>query len=651
MFKIFGDAVHRQYNHIAQRELFIADVADIFESYLAAFPEGSNPIFRERTVHDCNCCKNFIRRLGVLVAINPDGTTASVWDDLDLPEPYKTVADRMSGIVRQAPIRTVFRSKERSYGVEHNYAGFGMGNERYEHFHGLVDPKHYTNDPATKRGAIESAFQVLNRGLREINASDLEQVIDLIDNNGLYRGEEYKGALTEFLRLKRAFDGTKTFVWAHVHDRAALFRNTVIGTLLVDLAEGKDFERAIIAFEAKMAPQNYKRPTALITQRMVDDAVKTLKDLDLEGAIHRRYARFSDVSVNNVLFVDNSVRGVMKDGIAGLLEDLVKPQTTDPKKATTVTVDNFYTSILPGATSLGLFLENRHLNNFVSLTGGDGPERLFRWNNNFAWSYDGEVADSVKQRVKRAGGNIHALLRVSLAWYNYDDLDIHCWTPKQHDHIYYGNKLGILDVDMNAAGRRDSRTPVENLAFTTVKDGIYKIWVNNYSKQESIDVGFEIEVEFGGVIHQFRHPGAVTDHADAQCFDLVIRDGRLSEINITGDLIGGALATEKWSVKTESLISVHALMNSPNHWDGQSVGNKHWFFMLKNCKNPDPTRGIYNEFLRSDLEKHRKVFEVLGSKTKCPPSDDQISGLGFTSARGDTVTIVVNGRRAYNVTF
>ena len=74
-------------------------------------------------------------------------------------------------------------------------------------------------------------------------------------------------------------------------------------------------------------------------------------------------------------------------------------------------------------------------------------------------------------------------------------------------------------------------------------------------------------------------------------------------------------------------------------------------FALKNCKCPDPVRGIYNEFLRSDLDKHRKVFEVLGAKTKCQPKadDDQVSGVGFTSARGDSVTIVVDGRRSYTL--
>ena len=85
-----------------------------------------------------------------------------------------------------------------------------------------------------------------------------------------------------------------------------------------------------------------------------------------------------------------------------------------------------------------------------------------------------------------------------------------------------------------------------------------------------------------------------------------------------------------------------------------AVGNKHWMFMLEGCVNPEPVRGIYNEFLRGDLEPHRKVFEVLGSKTKCEPTPNQLSGLGFTAARNDEVTVRVttdSNTRAYSIVF
>lgn len=647
-FKPFSEAVHKRYSDLAKGELFVADVEDIFGTYLAAFPAGANPIFRERTVYDCQCCKQFIRKLGTVIAISEDGKIQSVWDDLDLPHPFNEVAMRLSNIVKQAPIRTVFRSKEKSYGLDHNYDT--KTNERWEHFHGQVAAKHYSKDAATKRGEQEAIFQVLKRGLTELKSEDMDAVIDLIDSNSLYRGGEHRASVVEFRDLQRKFDGSDIFVWNHLASRAARFRNTVIGTLLVDLAEGKPLEDAVRMFESKVAPANYKRPIALITAKMVEQAVETLQKLGLEGAVHRRFARLSDVSVNNVLFVDNSVRGTMKDGIAGLLADSVKPKVVNVKNAEAVTIQNFLSDVVTVATTLDVLVQNKHAGNFVSLTGGDGPERLFKWNNNFAWSYDGEVTDSIKQRVKAAGGNVNALLRVSLGWFNWDDLDIHCQMPNGVN-IGYSNKAGILDVDMNAAGRQDSRTPVENLAFNTLMDGTYRIFVNNYMKKESIDVGFNIEVEHQGVRQEFNHSKAVGNGKSVDAVWLTVKDGRLVEVKAGPEMVGGNMSSEKWSIKTETLVPVSILMNSPNHWDDQEVGAKHWFFMLKGCKNPDAVRGIYNEFLRSDLDKHRKVFEVLGSKTKCQPTDDQISGVGFSSARGDTVTVVVNGHRAYNVTF
>lgn len=647
-FKVFSEAVHRRYTALSHGELFVTDVGDIFASYLAAFPPGTNPIFRERTEHDCNCCKQFIRKLGVLVAIDHNGKQISVWDDLDLPSPYREVAETLSNIVRQAPIVSVFRSKERQYGTEYNYDTHT--NQRWDHFHGRVGAMHFARDPEAKRGEKDAAAQVLRRGLKEIRQEDIQTALELIDNNALYRGSEHTSALHGFSDLLRRYKGDDTFVWANINHHAARFRNTVIGTLLVDLAEGKSLEDAVRSFEGKVAPHNYKRPKALITQRMVDEAVATLNTLGLEGAVHRRFARIGDVSVNNVLFVDNSVRGDMKDGIKGLLADSVKPRAVDTAKAEKITIGDFEKSIMPGLTSLSVLVENRHLGNFVSLTGGDGPERMFKWYNNFAWSYDGEVTDSIKQRVKAAGGNISAKLRVSLAWFNYDDLDIHAFEPGGR-HICFSNKCGILDVDMNAAGRRDSRTPVENLAFNTLRDGAYRIKVNNYSKQEFEDEGFTLEVEYEGAVHSFSYPRAVPDRATVDCLELTIRHGKLDGVIVGPGLTGGEIPTDKWGVKTGALVPVSIALHSPNYWNDQKVGQQHWFFMLQGCRNPAPVRGIYNEFLRPDLDKHRKVFEVLGAKTKCPPTDDQLSGVGFSAARNDSVTVVVNGRRAYNITF
>lgn len=81
----------------------------------------------------------------------------------------------------------------------------------------------------------------------------------------------------------------------------------------------------------------------------------------------------------------------------------------------------------------------------------------------------------------------------------------------------------------------------------------------------------------------------------------------------------------------------------PNYWDEQGIGNKHYFFMLDDCKNPEPVRGFFNEYLNSELTPHRKVFEVLADKMKTPYQEHQLSGLGFSSTMRNSVIVKVDG--------
>lgn len=655
-FHVFAKAVESRFRAISDGELFVADVSDLFDSYLAAFPAGTNPIFRVRTEHDCSCCKNFIRNVGHLVSLK-GGIVSTVWDIEGLEYPYDVVAKSLGDLVRQVPVKSVFRTKEGKFGAAQTIELRDSETRRWNHFYCDVPARNRSQMPDKDRGNINTSVQVFERGLSEMTIEAVETVFDLIDSNSLYRGAEHKDKVAEFLTQKRAYNDAidkDLFAWVNVDSPAARFRSSAIGTLVSDISAGVALDDAVRMFESKVAPTNYKRPTTMITPKMIDDAVGKLKELGLESAIERRFARLPDVSVNNVLFVDNAVKGKMKDGLSGLLMSSVKPETVDIKHAEDISIDDFLARVVPQASSIDLLLQNRHMSNFVSITApvhGDSGQ-LFKWNNGFAWSYDGDVTDSIKERVKKAGGNINAALRVSLSWSNYDDLDLHAHTP-DGQFIYYMNKAGILDVDMNA-GSGKTRDPIENLAFMHLRDGTYTISVHNFSKRESVDVGFVLEVECSGHIHQFTHERALADRDILSCLEITINSGRIIALSRHQNLTEGRASQEKWGVSTETLVPVDTLMSSPNHWDGQDIGNKHWFFILKGCKNPAPARGIYNEFLKSSLDLHRRVFEVLGAKTKCPVADDQLSGVGFSSTRGYQVTVVAKGERinkAFNITF
>lgn len=671
-FPAFAEIVANSFQAIAGcAEVFVADVDgdDLYQAYLEAFPEGTNPLFKERTEHDCSCCKQFIRRVGNVLAIQPDGAVRTVWGDAQqsAPYPYNEVAAVLDALVFSSDIVDIFRvhQSEGSFGAKVtrslNEAGDVLS---WNHFYSGVLPDYLRAfRPDEAKGRYRTTVQVFERGLRELSHDALETVLALIDANNLYRGEEHRPALADFMKAKAAYDEAEDpnlYVWEKAGAPAARFRNTVIGTLVTDLSDGMDIEQAVRSFETKVAPQNYKRTSAVITPGMVKSAMQTIQLLGLEPALERRFARIDDISVNDVLWVDSSVKPLMKDGIGEVLmreATVSRDHAEDEGKAEPIAMDDFIARILPEANGMEVLFKGEHLGNLMSLTAPIHPDPvgLFRWNNDFAWSYAGNIADSsIKERVKQAGGRVTGVqLRCSLSWWNFDDLDIHVRGPGGHIHFHRkrGSCGGQLDIDMNV--QPDTREAVENVVWERVPDGVYNVSVHNYTHRESIDVGFVVEVENRGAVTQYNYPREVRSKAEIQVVTLTVKggavvDAALGDPNITTN----AVSQDRWGLKTETYVPVNAVTLSPNHWGENAVGNKHTFFVLEGCLNDEPTRGIYNEFLHPRLMEHRKVFEIIGDKTKCQPTEGQLSGLGFSSTKKDSVVVRVsqgNRRRLFKV--
>ncbi len=195
---------------------------------------------------------------------------------------------------------------------------------------------------------------MLGRGLEELTLGALEIVVDLIESNSLYRGEEHLKAVRGFTAIKREFDDLPkdrrdVFVWSNIDNKYARFRNTAIGTLVDDISGGMDVTKSVKRFESKVAPHNYRRTSAPITKGMINKALETLRELGLDEAVRRRFAVIGDVSPADVLFVDRSVRPHMKDDLADLLMGEAKAPKLSNKGAIDISGEDFFENILPGA--------------------------------------------------------------------------------------------------------------------------------------------------------------------------------------------------------------------------------------------------------------------------------------------------------------
>ena len=620
----------------------------IWDVYLNAIPE------EYRQSNNCNCCKSFLRQYGGIVGIK-DNLMITLWDFISEDEEYGNAIKALRAYISKRKIKGVYYNNVKCCGTDRSPDS--KRNVVWDHFHFNLPRAFVKNDVGPAQSIALSTKDVFERGLKEISDDAVDTVLELIGQGSLYRGNEFKAIVTEFRKAKTRYKKVKgvtpkdNFCWAesgNISPAAARIKNSSIGTLLVDLSEGRELDSAVSAFERVVAPANYKRPTALATPKMIDNAKKRLEELGMTGSLYRRMLSDKDLTVNNALFVH---RDSNKDG--DIFDQLKEDTVVNPKslsKIEEVSIKDFVDNVLPTTKSLRVLVENKHLGNFVSLVGPKDPDdpTMFKWGNNYSWSYSGEVADSIKARVKAAGGKVDGILRVSLSWSNYDDLDLHLIEP-DGNRVYYGNR-GIslcgarLDVDMNAGGPR-SREPVENIYWKNLptEEGTYKVIVNQFSKRESSDQGFEVELDFQGETQIFSvdkngssgYSHSILTFEYTRKNGVVITKGKGNK--------GSYKSNEKWGINTGKFHKVKSVTLSPNYWEDKGVGNKHFMFFLDGCVSDEKTRGFYNEFLKEDLMKERKVFELLGNKVSVDSTKNELSGLGFSDTVKNDIIVEVEG--------
>ena len=648
------------------------DKDELWNLYLDSFPAGTNEIYRERRWHDCSCCRQFIKTIGNAVVIK-DNQIETIWDFRTDDTTYQPVLNALSAYIKSHAVSDIYISKFKKIGTLQNYEEMEDGH-MHEWTHFFVElPDRLVDKSSRSEGDIKGGFRdtrnVFKRSLDEIDMDSLDTILELINSNTLYKGEEWKGALTEFRKYKKEYDKLTSdlekelYAWEKsVKAGIAIgrIRNHSIGTLLTNVSEGMDLDTAVKKYEQIVAPSNYKRPKAIFTKKMLEDAKKTITELGYMDSLQRRFANLNDITINNVLFSNKSAarRMVGADDIFGQMEKDVAVSPKKFSKVEEISAQDFIDKVLPTAKEIEAFVENKHEKNFVSMIAPVSPDAktMFKWNNGLSWAYSGNITDSdMKQNVKAAGGNVDGVLRFSIMWNegqnDNSDLDAHCKEPDGNE-IYFGNCRkpgtsrcgGQLDVDITHPMEQMVGKPsVENITWADMshmKPGVYKFFVNQYAARGS--KGFKAEVEFNGEIYSFEYNKPVS--GNVQVAEVTLDEN--GNFSIKEKLAGNSSVSSReiWGVNTNQFVPVSVISYSPNYFDEQEgIGHRHLFFFLKDCVNTEEPNGFYLEFLDNDLMKHKRVFEALGAKCHVEDTDDQLSGIGFSMTKRAELVVKVKG--------
>ena len=298
----------------------------VWDLYLSSFPGEYDPKFRDpnSSTHNCNHCKNFIRRYGNIVAVDNEYNIISMFD-VDVEGEYYESSIKLSNAIRSSKIKEVFfetfnELKSLPYeSCNKNNSVFRLGT--------ALNSKRYTKEEAEKYGVVKAneirsfnhfhldlnksyvdfsgssvealmgeyrdSKNVFQRAMETIPVDTLNLVRDLINQGSLLNGQTHLFKIEQFLPFKIEYDNlspSKRDAWCWIKSYKlpiAKFRNELIGVLCTELAEGKELN----SFDRRFATIDDIKVSEILHSNIGDSKLKNVSIFDNVKATSTRHKR------------------------------------------------------------------------------------------------------------------------------------------------------------------------------------------------------------------------------------------------------------------------------------------------------------------------------------------------------------------------
>lgn len=282
--------------------LFTTDAADLASVYLKSLPVAI------RQHYNCTCCKRFLNVYGNLVTITDKGEKQSLlWEFEDvggIEQTFYEVVRNLRKEVIRANVTGVFLSSDKTWGTPLSHVR--ATGDVWSHLH--VERKNIYTPPslltvdqvmAEKR----EDYDILQRALTEFSLDVATEAVRVLESDALSSSGKGIEIARWFADLQKRYktvhsSNRSNLLWFIVATAPVGFYhvcNTIVGTLLADLAAGYSFEDVKQRWEKKTHPLQYQRPTTM-KEGTLNRAEEIVKQLGCVDSFPRRFATTADLN-------------------------------------------------------------------------------------------------------------------------------------------------------------------------------------------------------------------------------------------------------------------------------------------------------------------------------------------------------------------